>query len=319
MPRIGLHFPLQTLPIRDQREWVRELEDRGYQDLWAGESMDVDGFTPLALASQWSERMRLGCALFPVQTRGPAVMAMSAAALCDAAPGRIVMGIGSSSEYLVTQWNGIPYRKPYAYTRDMALFLRAALAGERVSHDYECFSVKGFQLRRKLEPPPPVLLGALRPGMMELASRVGDGVILNWILPDDLPRLLPHVRKHSPDGEVAVRIFAAPGGELSRVRAVARLWIAGYLSVPTYRAQQEWLGRAPQLAEMWRLWEAGDRGGAMAAVPDEITDGFFPAGPGEAVREYVERYFEAGVDTVIIGLLEEAVDARAASRLIAPR
>ncbi len=318
MARYGLHFPLEALPIREQREWVRELEGLGYHDLWSGEAQDVDGFTPLALASQWTGSMRLGCALFPVQTRGPGLLAMSAAALCDAAPGRFVMGIGSSSEFIVRHWNSIEFHKPYQYTRDMALFLREVLSGAPISKDYECFSVKGFKLKRKVEPPP-ILIGALRPGMIELSSRVGDGVILNWILPEDLPRILPHARKHRQDVEIAVRIFAAPGGDGERVRAVARMWIAGYLSVPTYRAQQEWLGRGPVFAEMWRLWEAGDRKGAMAAVPDEIADGFYLSGPGEAVREQIDRYFEAGVDTVIIGLLEGAVDGMQAARLIAPR
>ncbi len=318
MARYGLHFPLEALPIREQREWVRELEGLGYHDLWSGEAQDVDGFTPLALASQWTASMRLGCALFPVQTRGPGLLAMSAAALCDAAPGRFVMGIGSSSEFIVRHWNSIEFQKPYQYTRDMALFLREVLSGAPISKDYECFSVKGFKLKRKVEPPP-ILLGALRPGMIELSSRVGDGVILNWILPEDLPRILPHARKHRSDGEIAVRIFAAPGGDREQVRAVARMWIAGYLSVPTYRAQQEWLGRGPVFAEMWRLWEAGDRKGAMAAVPDEIADAFYLSGPGEFVREQIDRYFEAGVDTVIIGLLEGAVDGIQAARLIAPR
>lgn len=318
MARQGLHFPLERVPIRDQKDWVRELEDLGYHDLWSGEAQDVDGFVPLALASQWSTSLRLGCALFPVQTRGPALMAMSVAALCDAAPGRFVMGIGSSSEFIVKYWNSIEFRKPYAYTRDMALFLREVLKGLPIAKDDECFSVKGFRLKRKIEPPP-ILVGALRPRMLELASRVGDGAILNWILPDDLPRILPHLRKHSDTGEIAVRIFAAPDGDRERARAVARAWIAGYLSVPTYRAQQEWLGRGPLFAKMWKLWGEGDRAGAMAAVPAEIVDGFYPSGPAEEVREHISRYFAAGVDTVIIGLLEEAVDARAAARAIAPR
>jgi hypothetical protein len=70
---------------------------------------------------------------------------------------------------------------------------------------------------------------------------------------------------------------------------------------------------------MWRLWEEGDRAGAMAAVPDEIADGFYPWGSGEAVKERIGRYFEAGVDTVIVGLLEGAVDPIAAARALAPR
>ncbi len=69
---------------------------------------------------------------------------------------------------------------------------------------------------------------------------------------------------------------------------------------------------------MWRLWEAGDRKGAMAAVPDEIADGFYLSGTGDEVKARIDRYFEAGVDSVIIGLLEGAVDPREAARSIAP-
>ena len=319
MGRYGMTFPLESVPLIEQESWVRELADMGYSDLWSLEAQDVDGFAPLAAAAQWTKTMRLGCALFPVQTRGPALMAMSVAALCQLAPGRFLMGIGSSSKFIVEDWNAIPFEKPYAYTRDMALFLREALSGERINRKYECFEVNGFRLRREVPEPPPILLGALRPGMLELSGRVGDGVILNWVTPEDMPRVLPHVRKHGGAKEVAVRIFVAPTADRERVRAIARGWIAGYLSVPTYRAQQEWLGRGPVFENMWRLWEEGDRAGAMGAVSDEIVDAFYLSGPPEAVREQIERYFEAGVDTVILGILEGAVDPREASRRIAPR
>jgi probable F420-dependent oxidoreductase len=319
MRRYGMNFPLRTLRVHEQKDWVRELEDLGYSDLWSLEANALDGFTPLAAAAQWSDTLRLGCALFPVQTRGPALMAQSVAGMCEIAPGRFIMGIGSSSQFIVELWNGIQYEKPYQFTRDMALFLREVLSGRRITHDYECFSVKGFKLDRAPDAAPPIYLGGLRPGMIELAGKVGDGVILNWILPEDLPGILPHVHKHGGVKETTVRIFAAPGGDLESVRADARQWIASYLSVPTYRAQQEWLGRGPLLQPMWDAMARGDMKGAMAAIPDEIADGFYPGGDPARVSEHIERYFEAGVDTVIIGLLEESVDPRAAARLIAPK
>jgi probable F420-dependent oxidoreductase len=312
-------FPLESLPLLEQRAWAGELEAMGYGDLWSLEAQDVDGFTPLVLASQWTKTMRLGCALFPVQTRGPALMAMSVAGMCEAAPGRFVLGIGSSSQFIVEAWNSVRFEKPYQYTRDMALFLREVLAGKRIDREYECFSVKGFHLKRKIEPPP-ILLGALRPGMLELSGRVGDGVILNWVTPEDLPTLLPHIRKHGGAREVAVRVVVCPSGEGARdaTRAVARGWIAGYFSVPTYRAQQEWLGRGPDFAEMWKLWGEGDRRGAMASIPEPLVDRFYLSGDAARVREGIERYFAAGVDTVILGILEGAMDPREASRLLAP-
>jgi len=318
MKRLGMTIPLQTLPLSEHAAWVRELQDLGYSDVWTSEAQDVDGLVPLALASQWAPALRLGCACLPVQTRGPGTLAMGIAALCDTAPGRVVAGVGCSSEPIVRYWNALPFEKPYQRTRDTVRFLRAALAGEKVDTAYETFAVRGFRLRRKLSPAPPILVAALRPGMLELAGREGDGVILNYVTPEDLPQVIPHVKKYGEHKEIAARIYVCPTRDAERVRAIARMSIAAYFNVPTYRAHQEWLGRGPQLQAMWDAWGRGDRRAALAALPDSVVDAFYIHGPAEACRERIEAYRAAGLDTPILGLVEEAMDPREASRLIAP-
>ena len=151
MKRYGMTIPLDRVPLHAQRAWIEELQDLGYTDLWTSEAGSFDGFTPLALASTWAPSMRLGCAIFPAYTRGPGLLAMSVASLAQAAPGRFVMGVGSSSNVIVENWNGIPFDKPYQRTRDTVKFLRKALTGERVTEEYETFSVKNFRLGLSLE------------------------------------------------------------------------------------------------------------------------------------------------------------------------
>src|SRR5204862_2460901 len=85
MARYGMTSPLDGIPLAQQRDWIRELADLGYSDLWSAEAGATDGFTPLALASQWAPEARLGCAILPAYTRGPALLAMSAASLASAA------------------------------------------------------------------------------------------------------------------------------------------------------------------------------------------------------------------------------------------
>jgi probable F420-dependent oxidoreductase len=312
-------IPLQTLPLSEHAAFVRELEDLGYSDVWTSEAQDVDGLVPLALASQWAPGLRLGCACLPVQTRGPGTLAMGVSALCDTAPGRVVVGLGCSSEPIVRHWNALPFEKPYERTRDTVQFLRAALAGEKLDHAYETFTVRGFRLRRKASPPPPILVAALRAGMLELAGRVGDGVILNYVTPEDLPKVISHVKKYGEDKEIAARIYVCPTTDAERVRAVGRMSIAAYFNVPTYRMHQEWLGRGALLAPMWEAWSKGDRRGALAALPDEVVDAFYIHGSAEQCRERIDAYRAAGLDTPILGLVEEAMDPREAARLLAPR
>ena len=100
----------------------------------------------------------------PAYHRGPALLAQSAAALAEAAPGRFALGIGTSSDIIVERWNGIPFEHPYRRTRDLLRFLRPALAGEKVDAVFDTFAVKGFRLARPPEVAPPILVAALRPG-----------------------------------------------------------------------------------------------------------------------------------------------------------
>jgi probable F420-dependent oxidoreductase len=319
MRRLAMTIPLESVPLGQQADFVRELADLGYTDVWSSEAQDVDGFTPLALASQWAPSLRLGCACFPVQTRGPGLFAMSAAALADAAPGRFVLGIGRSSPFVVSFQNARAYEKPYAATRDMLRFLRSALAGERMNVELETFTVRGFQLRRKLASPPPIFVAALRPQMLQLAGSEGDGAILNFVTPEDVKPSVGLVKAHGAHKEVAARIYVCPTREAERSRAIARTSLAAYLSVPAYRAHQEWLGNAHYFKECWDRMAMGDFRGARAALSDEAVDRLYIHGPAEYCRERIAAFHEAGVDLPIIGLVEGLMDPREAVRLLAPR
>jgi probable F420-dependent oxidoreductase len=321
MQRYGMTIPFDGVPLHAQRDWVVELADLGYTDVWSSEANGADAFTPLTLASVWAPSLRLGTAIVPAFTRGPACLAQSAGSLAQAAPGRLALGIGTSSNVIVEGWNGIPFEQPYQRTRDMVRFLRAALAGGKVSEQYETFSVRGFRLGVKPEEPVPLLVAALREGMLRLAGREGDGAIVNWLSADDVATVAPIVQEAGggEPKEVVARIFVAPTDDASTVRAMGRYAIAAYLNVPVYAAFHDWLGRGEMLADMWRLWKEGDRQAALAAIPDSLVDELIVWGSPDACREHIQRYVVNGVTTPALALLPFGVDARQAIRDLAPR
>jgi probable F420-dependent oxidoreductase len=315
--RYGITIPFDGVPLHEQRELIRSLPDLGYTDVWSAETDGADAFTPLALASQWAPTLRLGTAIVPVFTRGPATLASCAATLAAAAPGRFALGIGSSSNVIVERWNGITFAAPYARVRDSLRFLRAAFAGEKVSARYETFAVDGFRLSLLPDPPPALLVAALRPGMLRLAGREGDGAIINWLSAGDVPTVAPYVAEGGPGKELVARIFVVPSTDADAVRARAKMLLAAYLNVPVYRAFHEWLGR-DELAPMWSAWEAGDRKAAVAAVPDRVVDELVVHGPPELCREHIQRYVDAGVTTPVLAPVTFGGDPRAAIRDLAP-
>ena len=241
--RYGMTIPLGG-PLHAQREQIAELADLGYTDVWSAESDGADAFTPLVLASQWAPSLRLGTAIVPAFTRGPACLAQSVGSLAQAAPGRFAFGIGTSSDVIVERWNGIPFEDPYQRVRDMVRFLRLALTGEKVKQEFETFTVSGFKLGPVPEAPVPILVAALREGMLKLAGREGDGAIINWLSADDVATVAPIVRQYGEDKEIVARIFVAPGIDAETARGVGKFAIAAYLNVPVYAKFHEWLNAA---------------------------------------------------------------------------
>jgi probable F420-dependent oxidoreductase len=317
--RYAITIPFDGVPLAEQRSLLESLPDLGYTDVWSAESNGTDAFTPLTLASVWAPALRLGTAIAPVYTRGPGTLAMSAATLALAAPGRFVLGVGSSSNVIIERWNAIEFDRPYQRVRDTVRFLKQALAGDKVTHDYETFSINGFRLAAVPAEPPPILVAALREGMLRLAGREADGAIVNWLSADDARAVVPIVQEAGGGvaKEVAARIFVAPTTDLAMARGVARFAIASFMTVPVYRAFQEWRGRTEAFQPMWDAWEAGDRKAALEAIPDSVVDDLVVHGAPEHCRERIQAYVDAGVTTPILAPLPVGVPPTDVVKLLA--
>ena len=327
--RLGMTIPFPGVPLAEHADLVREMVDLGYTDLWTMETAGLDAFTPLACAAAWAPGPRLGTSIASVFTRGPALLAQQAAALAEAAPGRFVLGIGSSAEAMVTGWNGIPFAEPWHRVRDCLRFLRAALRGERIDAIFDTFESHGFQLERPVELPPPIHLAALRPDMLRLAGREADGALLGLIAAEDVPQLTGCAREGAEeagrsfeDFDLVLRIGVLPTSDAERARAQCRRAIAAYLNVPAYAEMHGWLGRGALLRPMAEAWGRGDRKAALEAIPDGLVDALFVHGETAACREQVEAFAAAGLRTPVLSIMSAGVardDLRRILRELAPR
>ncbi|GIF36180.1 LLM class F420-dependent oxidoreductase [Actinoplanes xinjiangensis] len=300
--RWGMTVPFGGVPLSEHAVVYSALADAGFTDAWSAEVAGADGFTPLTLAAAWEPRLRLGTAIAPAFTRGPALLAMTAAALAEAAPGRFQLGIGASSPVVVGDWNAVEFDRPFARSRDVLRFVRSALAGELVDGDFDTFSVRRFRLERPPATPPQILLAALRPGMLRLAAAEADGVILNWLSASDVATALAETKEATAGFAVATRIFMVPTEDAGFARTVGRRLITAYLTVPAYAAFHRWLGREELLTPMWQAWQSGDRKAALAAIPDSLVDELIVHGSPAECRARVQAYADAGVTVPIMAL-----------------
>ena len=199
----------------------------------------------------------------------------------------------------------MPFVERYKKVRDVVRFLRDALSGEKIAKQYDTFEVQGFRLGVRPEQAPPILVAALREGMLKLAAREGDGAIINWLSASDVSRVVDVVNAAAGgvEKEIVARIFCCPSENAEAVRAAGRFAIAAYLNVPVYAEFHRWLGRSEQLQPMWDAWAAGDRKAALAAIPDSVVDDLIVHGSPAECRAKIQAYFDHGVTTSSIAIM----------------
>ena len=292
MKRWGLTFPLPGLPLAAQRELAERAEAAGYTDLWSGETNGADGFTPLALAAGWTERVRLGTGVVGVFTRGRALLAQEAASLADASEGRFALGIGASSDRIVEGWNGMRLERPLSRISETIDYLRPVLAGDRAAEG-------GFKLEQAPAEPVPIVVAALRGKMLRLAVEKADGAFTNFLPLGSAGRVVDAL-EGAPEGfELLCRFFCL-AGEREEVEGLARFMFSSYVTVPFYEAFFRWLGHGEAIDEMVAAWAAKDRQGAAAAAPWKLIEDTFLIGPPQRIRERLDAYVEAGITLPVL-------------------
>lgn len=300
MTRTGLALPLNLLlPVAGQADVARRAEALGYATVWAAEAGTNDAFGLLAACASVTSTVRLATGVLPIYTRTPALMAQSAATLQDYSGGRFALGLGVSSETIVARWNGVPYDRPLARMREYVSIVRRLLTWEKVSHQSDLYTVDGYRLLLNVpSPPPPLLVGALNPGMLRLAGSDSDGALLNWIGSSSVPAAVAHVLEGS-GGEAranAVFVRVCVTSDVEAARAWARREVMGYVIVPAYRKAFGVQGWGSVCDAAMARWDAGDRKGAAASLPDEFVDSLCLAGTAEEVRRRFDEFRVEGIE-----------------------
>jgi alkanesulfonate monooxygenase SsuD/methylene tetrahydromethanopterin reductase-like flavin-dependent oxidoreductase (luciferase family) len=133
--------------------------------------------------------------------------------------------------------------------------------------------------------------------MLHLAGREADGAILNWLSAEDVATSVAEVEKAAEGAprEIVARIFVIVTEDAAVARTIGRRMITAYLNVHAYAEFHRWLGRGPALQPMWDAWAAGDRKGALEAIPDDVVDDLVVHGSVSECRAHVQRYVDHGV------------------------
>ncbi|WP_410670225.1 LLM class F420-dependent oxidoreductase [Amycolatopsis sp. cmx-4-68] len=312
---------------------AKQADELGYAVVWAAEAYGSDAVTVLTWIAAQTSRIDVGAAVLQIPARTPAMTAMTAATLDTLSGGRFRLGLGVSGPQVSEGWHGVRFTSPVGRTREYAEIVRKALRRERLAHDGEHFTLPlpdgpGKALRLTVRPARkhvPLYLAAIGPKNLELTGEIADGWLPVFFSPAHAEEQLGHIRAGAEragrtlDGfDVVPTVPLVPGDDwetcADAVRGYAALYLGGMGSKEKnfYNRLACRMGFAAEAAEVQEKYLAGDRAGAMAAVPPAFLDATSLLGPKERIAEKMTEFADAGVTT--LSVTPHAPDPAAALR-----
>jgi F420-dependent oxidoreductase-like protein len=240
--RIGVFFPTKEYaPLDEMVARFRAVADQGFSSLWLPQSAGFDALTVLAIAGSQVSRVELGTSVIPTYPRHPVALAAQALTVNAATGGRLLLGLGLSHKAAIEGSYGLSYEKPARHMRDYLAALVPLLEKGEVDVAGTTITARS-KLTIPGAEPPPVLLAALQPRMLELAGGVASGTITWCTGPITLEeQIVPLITAAAEAaGRAAPRVVVAlptiVTDDEADGRAKADEQLVGYGSIPVYRA-----------------------------------------------------------------------------------
>lgn len=274
--RTELGFVLRgglPLPARRAAELMIEAADHGLAPLFVTEVSGLAAPTLTAAVAARRPTVALGTAVVPLGSRSLAAVAMTAATNASLSDAPYRLGVGVSTPAIVEGWHGARYTASLAETRDQLLELRSLLDGA---------SRGSFTL---VDPPGPrvrLLLGALGPRMVAMASEVADGVVVSYTPVDALPAC---------DGERYATVWVSACDDAA-IRA--RRELTSYAVAPSYGRHFRRLGYGAAVDAIVRLHAEGRLREGPKQIPGELVDRLLVA-----PRDLAERAAEVAAQDAV--------------------
>lgn len=216
-----------------------EAESKAFTGAWALQYHYFrDPFAVLAAIASATSTISLGTAITNVSEKHPLAVGMSAATIHELSKGRMILGLGTGTPQRIKTEMGLSYEKPHLIMEEAVALIRSFLSGEQVSWNGQFFHVNGATLG--WEPSTskiPIYLAAMGPKSLGLASKVADGVVLNYgTTPSYVSHAVSEIKRHRKDFsgfDITSLIWVVPD-ETERSLIAAKRTLAAFLSNPGF-------------------------------------------------------------------------------------
>ena len=301
-------------PPPDAAELFATADRLEFDQIWTAEAYGSDAWTPLAWWGSATRYVQLGTAVSQISARPPATLAMTAMTMDHLTGGRLIVGVGTSNPQVVEGWYGQPYPRPLERTQEYIDIFRAVIAraapveyqGRHYQLPVAGGSGLGKPLRSILHPyrtEIPVYLGAEGPRNVALAAEIADGWNVIFFSPkmNDFYAAALAEGFARPGARHTADTFDVVGGpmriivddDIERAADLMRPTLALYIGgmgargVNYHHEVFVRMGYEAEAKVIQDRYLAGDRAGAIAAVPTRMVEDVALIGPWAKIADEI--------------------------------
>jgi F420-dependent oxidoreductase-like protein len=312
--------------FREAVDHVVELEKAGVDIALVAEAYSFDAVSQLGYLAARTSTMELGSGVFPLYTRTPTLLAMTAAGLDYVSDGRFRLGIGTSGPQVIEGFHGVPFDAPLGRTREVVDICRQVWRRERVNYDGRYFQIplpadRGTGLGKPLQlinhpvrERIPITIAALGPKNVALAAEIAEGWQPGFFYPEKAQSvwgeaLRAGFAKRDPalgPLDIVMSAGLAIGDDMDERLAWAKPQLAMYIGGMGARGRNFYHDMATRYGfedaanRIQDLYLAGKKAEAVDAVPDELVRHVSLVGSPGFVKERLAACAEGGVTTLLV-------------------
>jgi 1,4-dihydroxy-2-naphthoate octaprenyltransferase len=291
-------------------EWAEWARRKGLHSIWMHDSLfERDAVTYASAIANQVPDIHIALGALSSYTRHPVLTAMTISALDEAAPNRIILGLGTALPLRLAQM-GIPYN-PDAGVESVSKAIdtmRTMWRGQRIPS-----ATPNLPPIQPMFPPVhhvPIYIAAYRTPFLKLAGEKADGYLARPCesIPN-LKRLLPKLQQAALDAGRDADAINVAGYLLTHVdksrrealnRAKREPFVIYMMSVLSDFSLQQAGFDAELRNKIAAAWRAEDYHTAAQLIPDEMLDAFMLVGTREEVAEGAQRFHEAGMNLPLL-------------------
>jgi 5,10-methylenetetrahydromethanopterin reductase len=298
--RIGYSLG-SVLSINEVLECSKILSKYNPDSVWIPETWGMEGLSTLATVSQIVKNSKIGSSIINIYSRTPSLIAMGAATLDTLSNGRLILGLGTSSESIVQEWHGLEFNQPVQRMREYVEIIRLILSGNKTNYDGKLFHLQNFTLlvkpkRKEI----PIYLAAINQKMVELTWEIADGVIF-YLRP--ISELQDTIQKMQSKKKIDVSSQFITCISEDEEKAIDRTkkTIAFYISVgKIYREFLAKNGFAKETREIYDEYKKSGFSTNYKLVSTNMLDSLTICGTPEDCKKKLDKFVKAGVSLPII-------------------